>query len=184
MDRDSLENLVDYWFWEVNHLRPSASLIIVGTRADERDQMLWFDSLDPSASDQTADRPLPKDVVLSEAGLKVARDLGALFYIEVDLYQDDSRQDLSCCSITCTKDVQRPRATATPSKSRKKNASSKKASKKPKNATESRPFAEAFEEQEQQQQQNALCGGLSLSELRSALSVEMKALAKSKKKTG
>ena len=184
MDRDSLENLVDYWFWEVNHLRPSASLIIVGTRADERDQMLWFDSLDPSASDQTADRPLPKDVVLSEAGLKVARDLGALFYIEVDLYQDDSRQDLSCCSITCTKDVQRPRATATPSKSRKKNASSKKASKKQKNATESRPFAEAFEEQEQQQQQNALCGGLSLSELRSALSVEMKALAKSKKKTG
>ncbi|KAF8602775.1 cell division control protein 42 [Ceratobasidium sp. AG-I] len=80
----SFENVKEKWFPEVDHHCPGVPCLIVGTQVDLRDDSQVIEEL--SRQEQ---RPVP-----SEAGERLARELGAVKYVECSALTQESLENV------------------------------------------------------------------------------------------
>lgn len=80
----SFSNVKSKWFPEVMHYEPEAPIILVGTKSDARDDEKVVEALKQKG----------KDVVTTEQGQALAKDIGAAAYVECSALTQEKLTDV------------------------------------------------------------------------------------------
>eukprot|EP01002_Notosolenus_urceolatus_P011440 NODE_3980_length_854_cov_25.836025_g3302_i0.p1 GENE.NODE_3980_length_854_cov_25.836025_g3302_i0~~NODE_3980_length_854_cov_25.836025_g3302_i0.p1 ORF type:complete len:203 (+),score=33.91 NODE_3980_length_854_cov_25.836025_g3302_i0:212-820(+) len=97
MEADSLANIKSHWATEVSHHCPSAHLILVATKVDQRDDPAEIEKLEAGKKPLTA-----------KQGEEVAKKIGAIKYMETSAKEDIGVKDVFDEAIRCVLKPRKP----------------------------------------------------------------------------